>query len=175
MRFRLFILATLFTLLLSACGGTAAEPQVITEVVEVTRVVEQVQTVVETVIETVTETIRETVEVEVVALPPVDPLAVSGAIVTAGSSTVFPLTERMAERFQDEEGFSGNITIDSIGSGAGLERFCVAKRARPISPTPAGRSANRSGNLAGPSAASRLSSASAQMPWPSSSTQPTTL
>jgi phosphate transport system substrate-binding protein len=31
----------------------------------------------------------------------------------------------MAERFQDE-GYSGNITIDSIGSGAGYERFCVA-------------------------------------------------
>ena len=124
MRFRLFILATLLTLALAACGGAAPEPQVITEIVEVTRVVEQVQTVVETVVETVTETIRETVEVEVVALPPVDPLSVRGAIVTAGSSTVFPLTERMAERFQDE-GFSGNVTIDSIGSGAGFSRFCV--------------------------------------------------
>jgi phosphate transport system substrate-binding protein len=31
----------------------------------------------------------------------------------------------MAERFQNE-GFPGNITVDSIGSGAGLERFCVA-------------------------------------------------
>jgi phosphate transport system substrate-binding protein len=30
----------------------------------------------------------------------------------------------MAARFQDE-GYSGNITIDSIGSGAGFERFCV--------------------------------------------------
>jgi phosphate transport system substrate-binding protein len=66
-------------------------------------------------------------EVEAVedGLPVVDPLEVSGDIVTAGSSTVFPLSERMAERFQDE-GYSGNITIDSIGSGAGFERFCVA-------------------------------------------------
>jgi phosphate binding protein len=53
------------------------------------------------------------------------PSAVAGAIVTAGSSTVFPLTERMKQRFE-EEGFSGQITVDSIGSGAGLERFCVA-------------------------------------------------
>ena len=30
----------------------------------------------------------------------------------------------MADRFKDE-GFAGNITIDSIGSGAGFERFCV--------------------------------------------------
>ena len=53
------------------------------------------------------------------------PDAVTGAIVTAGSSTVFPLSERMKQRFE-EEGFAGDITIDSIGSGAGLERFCVA-------------------------------------------------
>ena len=54
-----------------------------------------------------------------------DPLDVTGDIITAGSSTVFPLSERMAERFQDE-GYADNITIDSIGSGAGFERFCVA-------------------------------------------------
>ncbi len=53
------------------------------------------------------------------------PDAVSGDIVTAGSSTVFPLSERMKQRFE-EEGFDGAITVDSIGSGAGLERFCVA-------------------------------------------------
>lgn len=58
-------------------------------------------------------------------LPDVDPLEVTGDIITAGSSTVYPLTEAIAERFQDE-GYSGNITIDSIGSGAGLERFCKA-------------------------------------------------
>ena len=58
-------------------------------------------------------------------LPAVDPLAVSGNIAVAGSSTVFPLAEAMAARFEDE-GYSGLITIDSIGSGAGFERFCVA-------------------------------------------------
>src|SRR3989304_4251295 len=52
------------------------------------------------------------------------PDAVSGDIITAGSSTVFPLSERMSELFSDE-GFTGKITIDSIGSGAGYERFCV--------------------------------------------------
>ena len=55
----------------------------------------------------------------------VDPLAVSGDIAVAGSSTVFPLAEAMAARFEDE-GYSGLISIDSIGSGAGFERFCVA-------------------------------------------------
>ena len=57
-------------------------------------------------------------------LPAVNPLEVTGDVVTAGSSTVFPLAERMAARFEDE-GFAGTSTIDSIGSGAGLERFCV--------------------------------------------------
>jgi phosphate binding protein len=60
-----------------------------------------------------------------VTLPDVNPLEVSGDIISAGSSTVFPLTEVMAERFTDE-GYSGNITIDSVGTGGGFERFCVA-------------------------------------------------
>ena len=58
-------------------------------------------------------------------LPAVDPASVSGDIVTAGSSTVFPLSEAMAERFKNE-GYTGKITIDSIGTGAGFERFCVS-------------------------------------------------
>jgi phosphate transport system substrate-binding protein len=64
-------------------------------------------------------------EGEAVTLPEVNPLEVTGDIVTAGSSTVYPLSEAMAERFTDE-GYSGNITIDSIGTGAGFERFCVS-------------------------------------------------
>ncbi|GAB4570306.1 MAG: PstS family phosphate ABC transporter substrate-binding protein [Anaerolineae bacterium] len=63
-------------------------------------------------------------EIVVVELPAVDPLSVVGDIVTAGSSTVGPLTERMAERFV-EDGYLGNITIDIVGTGAGFERFCV--------------------------------------------------
>src|SRR3990172_6561280 len=63
--------------------------------------------------------------VDPIELPAVDPLSVTGDIVTAGSSTVFPLSERMAELF-GELGYADNITVDSIGSGAGLERFCVA-------------------------------------------------
>jgi len=59
-----------------------------------------------------------------VLLPEVDPLSVTGDIITAGSSTVGPLSERLAERFV-EEGYADNITIDIIGSGAGFERFCV--------------------------------------------------
>lgn len=58
------------------------------------------------------------------ALPEVDPAALSGDIAVAGSSTVYPLAEALAERF-NEEGFSGQITIASVGSGAGFERFCT--------------------------------------------------
>jgi len=72
-----------------------------------------------------------------VTLPEVDPLTVTGDIISAGSSTVFPLSERMAVRFKDE-GYQGNITIDSIGTGAGFERFCksgetdISNASRPI-------------------------------------------
>jgi len=67
--------------------------------------------------------------VEPTAAPTEDPMAmyapdaVTGDIITAGSSTVFPLSERMSELFQ-QEGYTGNITVDSIGTGAGFERFC---------------------------------------------------
>jgi phosphate transport system substrate-binding protein len=72
-------------------------------------------------------------------LPEVDPASVKGNIITAGSSTVFPLTQRMAEKFKDE-GYSGNITVDSIGTGAGFERFCktgetdISNASRAIKP-----------------------------------------
>ncbi len=70
------------------------------------------------------EATPEAEEVMPIELPAVDPLSISGDIVTAGSSTVYPLSEHMAELFT-EEGYSGNITVDSIGSGAGFERFCT--------------------------------------------------
>ncbi|HRL12023.1 MAG TPA: phosphate ABC transporter substrate-binding protein PstS family protein [Aggregatilineales bacterium] len=79
----------------------------------------------------------DTVILPAFELPAVDPLAVSGNIIAAGSSTVFPVTERMADLF-NQEGFTGTITVDSIGSGAGYERFCVnaetdiANASRPI-------------------------------------------
>ncbi len=57
-------------------------------------------------------------------LPEVDPLEYTqGEIITAGSSTVFPLSERMAELWTDAGGVAPSIA--SIGTGAGFERFCV--------------------------------------------------
>jgi phosphate transport system substrate-binding protein len=56
--------------------------------------------------------------------------------VAAGSSTVFPLTEAIAERWGNEGGQAP--TIDSVGTGGGFERFCVnaasdiANASRPI-------------------------------------------
>lgn len=61
---------------------------------------------------------------EGIELPEVNALEVTGPIVSAGSSTVYPLSEAIAEMFADE-GYADSITIDSIGSGAGFERFCV--------------------------------------------------
>jgi phosphate binding protein len=72
-------------------------------------------------------------------LPDVDPLAVIDNIVVAGSSTVFPLTERIADLF-NQDGFAGTVTVDSVGTGAGFERFCVntetdiSNASRPIRP-----------------------------------------
>jgi len=58
-----------------------------------------------------------------VTLPEVDPLDYSdGEILSAGSSTVFPLAERMGERWAEAGGIAPSI--DSIGSGGGFERFC---------------------------------------------------
>lgn len=113
--FSSLLLLLLGVVALAGCSGRAdvAPPQVATEAPLAT---EEVSVPVE-------ETPAE--ETSTGLLPLVDPGAVGGDIVSAGSSTVFPLAERMADRFQNE-GFSGQITIDSIGSGAGFERFCVA-------------------------------------------------
>lgn len=76
-----------------------------------------------------TEAVPEPIEVEMekpesmVQLPEVDPATVTGDVISAGSSTVFPLAEAIATLFESE-GYTGQITIDSIGSGAGFERFC---------------------------------------------------
>jgi phosphate binding protein len=62
-------------------------------------------------------------DVELIPLPEVDVLALSGDIDIAGSSTVAPLTERLAEEF-NAEGFLGTIAVESIGTGGGFSRFC---------------------------------------------------
>jgi phosphate transport system substrate-binding protein len=110
MKFRTFLLAALVIVVLAACSSEPEATPTPRSVAVATEPAESGDN-------------GESMSEE--GMPSVDPLDVSGDIVTAGSSTVFPLSERMAERFQDE-GYGGNITIDSIGSGAGFERFCVA-------------------------------------------------
>ncbi len=56
-------------------------------------------------------------------LAEVDPSLVQGDIVSAGSSTVYPLSEAIEALFE-QEGYTGQHTISSVGSGAGFERFC---------------------------------------------------
>jgi phosphate transport system substrate-binding protein len=54
---------------------------------------------------------------------PFDPSIQSGDIYSAGSSTVGPLSEAVAELFI-ADGFPGQIKNDIIGTGAGFKRFC---------------------------------------------------
>ncbi|HEU4319522.1 MAG TPA: substrate-binding domain-containing protein [Acidimicrobiia bacterium] len=58
-------------------------------------------------------------------LPIIDPLDVDPSVdvLIAGSSTVFPLSTAILSVWIDEGG--PEYAIDSIGSGGGLERFCV--------------------------------------------------
>lgn len=124
MKFRLrgmIVLMAVFALVLTACGGDTGTPT--TEAM---------------VDETTTSEAMVDGDVDpVTGLPVIDPLDVSGDIVTAGSSTVFPLSEAVAALFEDE-GYGDQITIDSIGSGAGFERFCeagesdISNASRPI-------------------------------------------
>jgi phosphate binding protein len=107
----LFVIVAL-SLVLAACGAPTTEAP--TAAPEPTKAVEPTKAPEPTAVPT---------EEDPMAMYAPD--AVEGDVVTAGSSTVFPLSERMAELFQ-QEGFAGNVTVDSIGSGAGFERFCVA-------------------------------------------------
>ena len=47
-----------------------------------------------------------------------------GTIAIAGSSTVYPLTQALADDYV-AAGYGGEITVDSIGSSAGLAQFCT--------------------------------------------------
>jgi phosphate binding protein len=74
-----------------------------------------------------------------VELPLVDPLSALGNIEIDGSSTVYPVTERMADLF-NRDGFPDRITVDFSGTGAGFQRFCqtgdtdISDASRPIRP-----------------------------------------
>lgn len=60
-----------------------------------------------------------------IELPAITPADVTGDIAIAGSSTVNPLTQTIADNFVGE-GFAGQISVEGGGTGAGGERFCLA-------------------------------------------------
>jgi phosphate transport system substrate-binding protein len=91
-----------------AVKAAPTEAPAATEVPEVTKALEPIKAV-----------------MEEGMLPAVDPATISGDIISAGSSTVFPLAEAIANLFE-QEGYQGQVTIDSIGTGGGFERFCTA-------------------------------------------------
>lgn len=65
------------------------------------------------------------------SLPETNPSALDGRIVVVGSSTVFPLTQHMADRFI-EDGFDGRFEIESIGTSAGFQLFCEERKSDMI-------------------------------------------
>jgi ABC-type phosphate transport system substrate-binding protein len=92
----------------------------------------------------------------------VNPDVVSGDIITAGSSTVFPLSERMAELFQQE---GTPATSPLTPSAPALASNASARPAKPTSPTPPAPSRKKKPRTARPLAATRSNSALAPMPW----------
>jgi phosphate transport system substrate-binding protein len=56
-------------------------------------------------------------------LPEVNPADLSGSVNAAGSSTVYPLAEAIAENFR-ADGYTGELNLASVGTGGGFERFC---------------------------------------------------
>lgn len=81
-----------------------------------------------------------TVVLPSIDLPDIDPLDWDGQIITAGSSTVGPMTIAASNLWKDEGGVDVP-TVDVIGSGAGFERFCIniesdiSNASRPIKPS----------------------------------------
>ncbi len=58
----------------------------------------------------------------------INPDGVGGSVAITGSSTVFPLTERMGEGIQ-ENGFVGTLTNENVGTTAGYRALCVEETA----------------------------------------------
>ena len=68
--------------------------------------------------------LAEALEVE--ELTSITPSDYSGTISIIGSSTVYPVTLAMAERFK-ADGFNGEVIVESVGTGSGFDAFCSGK------------------------------------------------
>ena len=69
--------------------------------------------------------------------PPAQVAGLSGDIDIDGSSTVFPITEAMAEEFGNATGGNVRITVGVSGTGGGFKKFCagetvISDASRPI-------------------------------------------
>jgi phosphate transport system substrate-binding protein len=119
---RLLALLGALALVLAACAGDGAGDTTTSEAAAETT--EAAPDTTEAMEETTTaaEGGGETSEL---GLPVIDPLDVDPSVdvLIAGSSTVFPLSTAVLSQWIDEGG--PEYAIDSIGSGGGLERFCV--------------------------------------------------
>src|ERR1700753_3404005 len=57
---------------------------------------------------------------------PADPAPAAAAVISIdGSSTVFPLTEAVAEEFQKQN--DAKVTIGVSGTGGGFKKFCAGE------------------------------------------------
>lgn len=76
------------------------------------------------------------------SLPAINPADYEGDIAISGSSTVFPITQAVADRFI-ADGFRGAITVDPAGTTAGFRAYCfendrsidIVTASRPVLPT----------------------------------------
>jgi phosphate transport system substrate-binding protein len=112
------LMAVLILPVLAACGGTTAQPTAapVAQATDVPAPTTAPATEVPAATEAPTEAAATAAPTEAAptaaptegammgagTLPEVDPATVTGDIIVAGSSTVFPLTERMAELFTDD-------------------------------------------------------------------------
>ncbi len=67
------------------------------------------------------------------------PSNLSGSVLIDGSSTVFPISEAMAEEFQKANP-NVKVTVGSSGTGGGFKKFCndetdITGASRPIKPS----------------------------------------
>lgn len=109
-------LVAVLSLVLAACGGDSGDT---------TTTAGSETTSTEAMVDDTTTTEAMGGETGEFGLPIIDPLDVDPGVDVgiAGSSTVFPLSTEVLTQWIDEGG--PEYTIDSIGSGGGLERFCV--------------------------------------------------
>lgn len=73
----------------------------------------------------------------ILGLATAKPLQAAGIIKIDGSSTVYPITEAVAEEFQKSKAGAVNVTVGISGTGGGFKKFCrgeidISGASRPI-------------------------------------------